>query len=381
MKYEVFTNSFENTIVAVRKKSLLRSSALIAATALSVTACKKSDTTAPQQINNADGQAMATFMKGHGPVFEDFTVDAAAGGTITSSKGTTYTIPAGAFQTKAGADVAGSVNVSVKEINSPADMILSNRPTLTRDGRMLASYGEFFIKAAQNNQDLQLKKDSGIKVAVRAKPAGVNGQIDGVPMWSGDSTITSTVSGYDYLNVAVTLSVQINVNKGVVWDQLNTTGFAFFNGSNGTLNFTIDSLVQWRNCDQIITQPTDPKTTVLGYFTSHYNAQTQQSYQGDQPTILFFKPHNQNTLIRLYDVILNAPAGFEGFYSYQSSMPIGMQGTFLAMSTINGKFYADMKDVTIPAPTGSNNYTTFSFDPQEVSENTMVSLITQMNSK
>jgi hypothetical protein len=343
--------------------------------ALAVVACKKSDTPAPSQ-NNADAEKMATFMKENGPAFESFTVSADAGAVITSSRGTTYTIPAGAFQTKAGASVTGSVSVNIKEISSPSDMIYSDKPTLTRDGRLLASYGEFFIRVAQNSQDLQLKKDSSIKVAVKAKP---NGQE--IPMWSGDSSISSTVNGYDYLNTEVTLSVQISVNKGIIWDQLTTGAYAFFNGSNGTLNFSIDSLVQWKNCDQIISNSSDPKTTVLGYFTSHYNVQTQQSYQGDEPTVLFFKPHNQNTLIRLYDVILNAPAGYQGFYSYQQSMPIGMQGTFLAMSTINGKFYADMKDVTIPAPSGSNNYTSFSFDPVEVSESTMVSMITQMNTK
>jgi hypothetical protein len=373
MNYEVLTNAIEKTNMSVRKK--LNPITLIISAALTVVACKKSDTPAPQQ-NNADGETMAAFMKNNGPAFESFTVNADAGAVVTSSKGTTYTIPAGAFQTKAGASVTGNVTVSIKEISSPADMIFSNKPTLTRDGRLLASYGEFFIKAAQNSQDLQLKKDSAIKVAVKAKP---NGQE--IPMWSGDSTITTSISGYNYLNVAVTLSVQMSVNKGIVWDQLTTAGYAFFNGSNGTLNFTIDSLVQWKNCDQIISNPSDPKTTVLGYFTSHYNAQTQQSYQGDQPTILFFKPHNQNTLIRLYDVILNAPAGYQGFYSYQQSMPIGMQGTFLAMSTVNGKFYADMKDVTIPAPSGSNDYTTFTFDPQEVSESAMVSMITSMNTK
>jgi len=357
------------------KKSSLQSLAIVTAAILSVTACKKSDTPTPQQNNNADGQAMADFRKEHGPAFENFTVDAAAGAVLTSSSGTTYTIPAGAFQTKAGAAVTGSVTVSVKEVNSAADMILSDKPTLTRDGKMLISYGEFFIKAAQGNQDLQLKKDSGIKVAVRAKP---NGQE--IPMWSGDSTTTTTLSGYNHLNVAVTLSIQTPVRSGILWDQLSTNGYAFFNGSNGTLNFTIDSLVQWRNCDAIVSN-SDPRTTVLGYFASHYNSATQQDYMGDQPTILYFKPHNQNTLIKLYDVILNAPAGYQGFYSYQNSMPIGLQGTFLAMSTINGKFYADMKDVTIAAPAGSNNYTTFTFDPVEVSESAMVSMILSMNSK
>ena len=317
---------------------------------------------------------MTAFMQDHGPQFETFTVDASAGAVVSSSKGTTYTIPAGAFQTAAGAAVTGSVTVAIKEINSPSDMILGDKPTLTRDGRMLVSYGEFFIKARQNSQDLQLKKDSAIKVQVKAKP---NGQE--VPMWGGDSTITTTLSGHDYLNAAITISVQTSVHTGVQWDQLNSS-YAFFNGTNGTLDFKIDSLVQWRNCDAILSN-SDPKTTVLGYFTTHYNIQTSTDYMGDQPTMLYFKPHNQNTLIKFYNTILNAPVGFQGLLSYQASIPVGMQGTFLAMSTQNGKFYADMKDVTIASPAGSNNYTTLSFAPQEVSETAMVNLILSMNSK
>lgn len=347
---------------------------------MSVLSCKKSNSNEPQHNpndNTADGQTMTTFMASNAPKFESFTIDASAGGSITSSKGTKYTIPAGVFQTAAGASVTGNVNVDIKEIGSPSEMVFGDKPTLTRDGRMLLSYGEFFVRAAQGNQQLQLKKDSAIKVQVRAKPAG-NGQE--IPMWDGDSTITQTLSGYDYLNVAATLSFQTRVHTGIQWDQLNAS-YAFFNSGNGTLDFRLDSLAQWRNCDAILNNGGGPKTTVLGYFTTHYNIQTSTDYSGEQPTMLFFKPKYQNTLIKLYNTILNAPTGFQGLLSYQASVPVGMEGTFLAMSTIDGKFYADMKDVTIAAPTGLNNYVTLSFDPQEVSESTMVSLITQLNSK
>jgi hypothetical protein len=37
--------------------------------------------------------------------------------------------------------------------------------------------------------------------------------------------------------------------------------------------------------------------------------------------------------------------------------------------------------VTIAAPSGANNYTPFSFDPQEVSESTMAGMILEMNTK
>jgi hypothetical protein len=358
------------------KKSSLVSAALIAATAIGMMSCKKNnDTSAQQNPNNSeDGKTMAAFRQNHGPQFESFTVDAAAGATITSSKGIKYTIPGGVFVTSGGAAVTGSVTVAVKEITNPGDMILGDKPTLTSDGRMLTSYGEFFVKASQNNQDLRLKKDSAVKVQVPAKP---NGQE--VPMWAGDSSASLTLSGYDYLNTAVTITVQAPVRRGIAWNQINAS-YAFFNSSNGTLDFKLDSLATWRNCDQI-TINTGSKTTVLGYFNSHYNSQTVTDYQGDQPTILYFKPHGQNILIKLYDIILNATGTHQGFISYEASMPVGMQGTFLAMSTENGKFYADMQDATIATPTGSNNYTTLSFNPVEVSESAMVNLILQMNSK
>jgi hypothetical protein len=357
------------------KKSSLPALVIVAATAISIMSCKKNNSASASSNTNQDGQTMAAFMEAHGPKFESFTVDATAGASFTSSKGIKYTIPAGAFVTSDGAAVTGSVTVAVKEINSPSDMILGDKPTLTSDGRMLTSYGEFFVKASQNNQDLLLKKDSSVKVQVPAKP---NGQE--IPMWGGDSAATFTLSGYDYLNAAVTISVQAPVRRGIAWNQINTS-YAFFNSANGTLDFKLDSLVKWRNCDAILSNNSDPKTTFLGYFNSHYNSLTVTDYSGDQPTALYFKPHNQNTLIKVYDIILNATGTHQGFISYESSMPIGMQGTFLAISTENGKFYADMQDATIAAPTGLNNYTTLTFDPQEVSETAMVNLILSMNSK
>ena len=361
------------------KKLTVQALALITASAILMTSCKKSNSSAEQHTNPNDdnGKTMTAFMQAHAPQFQSFTVDAGAGASFTSTKGIKYTLPAGVFETTAGVAVTGSVTVAVKEITSPSEMIFGDKPTMTSDGRILLSYGEFFVKASQGNQELRLKKDSALRVQVPAKPQNGNGQE--IPMWDGDSTATYTLSGYDYLNTAVTLSVQAPVHRGIGWNQINTS-YAFFNSGNGTLDFKIDSLVQWRNCDAIVSNAA-VKTTFLGYFNSHYNSQTSTDYQGDQPTSLYFKPHNQNTLIKLYDIILNATGTNQGFISYENAMPIGLEGTFLAMSTQNGKFYAEMKDGIITAPIGVNNYTTLSFDPQEVSETDMVNLIISLNSK
>jgi len=74
------------------------------------------------------------------------------------------------------------------------------------------------------------------------------------------------------------------------------------------------------------------KTTVMGYFTTHFNPETATNYGGEQPTMLFFKPAGQKTLAKFYNVIMNAPAGFERTAQLPASIVIGQQGTFLAMS-------------------------------------------------
>src|SRR5882757_7310733 len=147
------------------KKQILNPVILLAAAAIAIASCKKSkDAVAPQ--NNNDGQLMTAFFQNHGPVFENFTIDAAAGGVITTAKGTKFIIPANVFETTGGQAVTGSVVLSVKEIKDVSDMILADKSTSTSDGRLLVSYGEYFTKAAQNNQELKLKKDSAIKVQV-----------------------------------------------------------------------------------------------------------------------------------------------------------------------------------------------------------------------
>lgn len=354
------------------KKLSLKPLVLIAVMALSIVSCKKSNETSSTKT---DAQVMAEFMQKNGPKQENFTVDAAAGGNVTTSKGTKLHIPAGAFIKNNGQPVSGSVTVSIKEILGPSDMILGDKPTLTVNGQLLISFGEFFVKAAQNNEELKLKKDSAIGVQVQAKAAAGRQE---VPMWNGDSTITTTLNGYNHLNLPVSITTSITVSTGIQWQQNGS--YAFFNSTNGSLDFNLDSLGHWVNCDAL-SGDVGPKTTLMGYFSNHFNASTGTNYSGEQPSMLFFKPQGRNTLIKLYNVIMNAPAGKEGLHSYQTSMPIGLNGTFLAMSTIDGKFYAEMKDAAIGTPAGLDNYTSLTFNLQEVSQSTMLSMITQMNSK
>ncbi|MBV7531471.1 hypothetical protein [Chitinophaga sp. sic0106] len=361
------------------KRISVKSIVIFFATTLTIGACKKNNNNdAP--VKGLDAVMLADLLNGHAPKFETFTVDGAAGGVITTTKGTKFHVSGNAFITAAGQPVTGPVSISIKEIRDVSAMILADKATVTSDGRLLESYGEFFVKAAQGAQVLGLRpnNDSGIRVQVPAR-AAANGANKEVPMWSGDTTITLTQYGYNHINQPVTVTSQVQAVKGVAWNQIPFS-FAFFNSTNSSMDFKLDSLLRWVNCDALASSP-NPKTTVMAYFTNHFNTETAVSFGGEQPTMLFFKPKNLNTLVKFYNVILSAPTGKDGFHSYQSSIPIGQEGTFLAISALNGQLYAEQKTVVIGTPSGSDNYTTVSFDLQPVDATSLLALINGMNSK
>ncbi|GAB3419818.1 hypothetical protein [Niabella aquatica] len=359
----------------MKKNFLLTASVVLSI--ITVSSCKKSDNPIPLSgtDDKASIQIMDAFFARHAPKDEKFTMDAVAGGTITLSSGTTITFPAHAFKTAAGAVVSGSVTISARDILNASDMILADKPTLTSGGEMLESFGEIIVKAEQNNNQLVLNGAKPPSVVVPIG-AGANGLQREVPMWAGDSTISYTLSGYNHENINVSVTSQVSVKRGITWDQIPGWGVA----SPATTIFPLDALGEWRNCDALYND-SRPKTTVLGYFGDQFNSETGNNYSSSDPSLLFFKTKNSNTLIKLYNVIFVPAAGKEGLLSYQNSIPVGQEGTFLALSAKNGKLYAEIRDVTIPPPGTGKTYAAFTFNMTEVSESQLLSLINQMNTK
>lgn len=367
------------------KAITLTSVTCLVAAALALSSCKKNNSAEiPAPEKGQDAKMLAEFLDSHAKTFEHFSIDAVAGGVITTTQGTTFNIPPNVFRTAGGGPVTGAVDISIKEIRDVSNMILSDKATVTADGKMLVSFGEFFVKAVQGNQDLGLrpKNDTGrpIMVQVPAKPLdNVMNGVKEVPMWNGDTTVTYTQNGFNHINEPVSITSQYTISRGVLWNQIQSS-FAFFNTNDGTMNFQLESLLHWVNCDGLAAMP-NPKTTVMAYFTNHFNAETGSSYGGEQPSMLFFKPKNFNTVVKFYNVIMAAPAGKEGFHSYQTSIPVGLEGTFLAISAVNGQFYAEQKTVTIANPAAGNNYSTVSFDLQPLDGTALLALINSMNAK
>jgi len=361
------------------KSLAVQALALATTIAIGTASCKKQSaaekltpdgkTAAVALAENQDGQVLKRLFQSAAPKTEFFTITNREKVTVTTKNGSKYNFPALALRRKDGSIPTGPISVAIRELRTPSDFVLSDKPT-ARQGDYLLSYGEYFVRATEAGADLVLAAPVAVQAAVKqdTRPPGK------VPMWDGDTTIDITTNGYNELNQPTSVTTSVTYGKGVDWNP--AADVATFNASTNTLDFQLGNLITWRNCDAF-NGISGPKTTVLGYFNI-YNDGTYASAP-DQPSLLFFKPTNITSVVKFSTQILNAPAGFKGFLSYQATIPIGQQGTFLAITVLNGLYYAELKPVTISAPTGGNNYIGINFNLQPLTAAQVIALVNSLN--
>lgn len=275
----------------------------VAAAILSLSACKK----------NKDIPAFAKaddFWASHKIEAQTFTGDAATGFSITGAKGTKVTFPANAFVDGDGNVVSGTVTISLKEVLSKKDVLLSGVWT-EANGQLLESGGELQVKARKDGADLMINPaimpDSGIVVEV---PKVMNDQDMG-------------------------LFVQEKRDQGGAGggqqggEQQNPTTwvpapyYPFGNGPN-SYSFTLPGFT-WVNCDKFYSDP-NPKTTitVLPDFQD-------DSVVTDLQVILVFKD---------ISTVITLPFNYslQKFESYANSLPVGLQADLVLIGKDSGGF-------------------------------------------
>ncbi len=84
---------------------------------------------------------------------QSFSLEANQDNTITAANGTEINIPANSFADASGNAVTGTVNLNLKELLSKANMVLSNKPTMS-NGELLVSTGALFLNPTQDDQNL-----------------------------------------------------------------------------------------------------------------------------------------------------------------------------------------------------------------------------------
>ncbi len=226
--------------------------------------------------------------------------------SITGAKGMKFDFPANAFIDNNGNPVAGSVVVSLKEVLSKKDIVLSGKVTES-NGQLLITGGEFQILASQNGQALRLNPAVTVNVKV---PTTLNTDAMNLFVWAPTGVSDSTW----------VLDQKARVVSSPDFYQFNLPSFG------------------WVNCDYFYTNP-NPKTTITA----------TPVYAGAVPSI---KDQRAYMVFDDLKTVVGLPfvLSINKHRSYENSMPIGLKGKLIILSTdVNNVIYFGHASFTVSA--------------------------------
>lgn len=97
---------------------------------------------------------------------QEFKISPYSDTTIVGKQGTLISIKTGSFVTKDGSAVETEVQINLKEVYSPSEMILNGLST-TSNGKLLETSGMINIQATSKGRKLELKSDSPLKISFK----------------------------------------------------------------------------------------------------------------------------------------------------------------------------------------------------------------------
>lgn len=261
-------------------------------------ACKKDKPTTDAKLS------LTEFNNKFSVPTQKFNGNATASFSITGTKGMKFDFPANAFLDAAGNPVTGNVVISLKEVLSKRDIVLSGKVTQS-NGQLLITGGEFEILASQNGQALKL--NPAVAVAVNV-PTTLNTDPMNLFVWTPTAASDSTWVLDQKARVAT------------------TTNFYQFNLPN----------FGWINCDYFYNNP-NPKTTITA----------SPVYAGTAPSI-----KDQRAYLVFDDIKSVAGLPFvmaiNKHQSYLNSMPVGLKGKVVILSTgVNDVIYFGHLNFTV----------------------------------
>lgn len=262
--------------------------------------CKK------DKANDDNTLTLAEFNSKFTVPTQKFNGTGGAAFSITGAKGMKFDFPANAFIDNNGNPVAGNVVVSLKEVLSKKDIVLSGKVTES-NGQLLITGGEFQILASQNGQALRLNPAVTVNVKV---PTTLNTDAMNLFVWAPAGVSDSTW----------VLDQKARVVSSPDFYQFNLPSFG------------------WVNCDYFYTNP-NPKTTITA----------TPVYSGAVPSI-----KDQRAYMVFDDLKTVAGLPFvlsiNKHRSYENSMPIGLKGKLIILSTdVNNVIYFGHTNFTVSA--------------------------------
>ncbi|HTM97999.1 MAG TPA: hypothetical protein VL088_04625 [Pedobacter sp.] len=224
--------------------------------------------------------------------------------SITGNKGIKLDFPANAFLDGSGNLVTGNIKLSLKEVMTKGDILLSGKMTESNK-QLLVSGGEFQILALQNG--VQLKLNPAADVVVKVPTTLSTAPMD-LFEFKGTTASDSTWM----------LNQKARVNTSPTNYQFSLPNFG------------------WVNCDYFYSNP-NPKTTITAspvYTGALPSVKDQRAY-------LIFDAIN-NVIGLPFELSINK------HQSYLNSMPIGMTGKLVIISVgMDDKIYFGYSNFTI----------------------------------
>lgn len=255
----------------------------IALVLFTLTSCKKDFNS-----SRSGGLNLSDFNSKFTVAAQSFNGVAGTAFSITGTKGIKIDFPANAFLDANGNPVSGNVKLTLKEVLSKRDILLSGKTTES-NGQILISGGEFQILALQNGQLLKLNPAADVvtKVPTTLSTEPMN-LFEFLPTVTSDSTWV--------------LNQKARVATVASYYQFSLPNFG------------------WVNCDYFYSNP-NPKTTITA----------SPSYTGVTPSI---KDQRAYLIFDNINSVIGLPyqTSIGKHQSYLNSMPIGLTGKLIIIS-------------------------------------------------
>lgn len=275
------------------------------AAATTITGCKKDENNGTPAPNPAANQypMRGLFEQNLADATQTFNINAATGGQVMGTQGTILVFSPNAFLTAGGATVSGTVQVSLVEALSIADMIWLNKQTVGNDNgtlKLLRSGGELKLAATQGGNQL------------RVAPNGLNVM---VPTSTGDGNMRLFSGSED-------------ATGRMVWDPDTSTVVVVPDSFSTYYAFNADSL-NWINCD---------------YFYNYTNTtMLDATIPGGQPsdsTMVWIAFPTENAVMQMAHTTAQT-------YTTWQVVPVGMSAVVVGLYRNGTSYYSSFNTVSI----------------------------------
>lgn len=273
---------------------------LIALLAMATLAgCKKDKEQNPEYVTASEFKAKFSVPT------QSFNETAGTAFSITGEKGIKLNFPSNAFLDASGNPVSGNIRLTLKEVLSKKDILLSGKMTES-NGQLLVSGGEFQILASKDGQALKL--NPAAEIITRVPKTLSSEPMDlflFAPGPAGDSTWTQ---------------VQKRTQGTPEYYEFVLPGFG------------------WVNCDYFYNDPR-PKTTIT----------VSPTFAGASPNI---KDQSVYLIFDDLNTVVGLPfnIGLNKHQSYLNSMPIGLTAKLAIISVdVNDRIYFGETSLTVSA--------------------------------